>query len=161
MPILAIAYISGSVRSMAAPLESRISICTCRALSQATRRVHRLYDAALAPLGLTIGQFSLLTQIRSAPGQTLMELAERNIMDPSTVSRLLRPLMTRGLVESAVDGEDRRARRVRLTEAGARLQAQGIPKWQAAQADLEKAIGKGPNIELRALLGSVITTLAD
>ena len=146
---------------MATNADSRMMVCTCRALSQATRRVHRLYDAALAPVGLTIGQFSLLTQIRIAPDQTLMELAERNIMDPSTVSRLLRPLMTRGLVETHIDKEDRRARRVRLTGDGAALQAEAIPKWQAAQAELEKAIGKGPNTELRTLLGNVITTLQD
>jgi len=146
---------------MAANPDARMMVCTCRALSQATRRVHRLYDAALAPLGLTIGQFSLLTQIRLSPDQTLMELAERNIMDPSTVSRLLRPLVARGLVETLVDKEDRRARRVRLTGDGAVLQAGAVPKWQAAQAELEKAIGKGPNTELRALLGEVITTLQD
>jgi DNA-binding MarR family transcriptional regulator len=138
-----------------------MTVCTCRALSQATRRVHRLYDAALAPLGLTIGQFSLLSQIRSSPGQTLMELATRNIMDPSTVSRLLRPLIARGLVETLVDAEDRRTRRVRLTEEGARLQAEGIPKWKSAQAGLEAAIGSTANADLRALLGTVITTLAD
>jgi len=120
-----------------------------------------MYDAALAPLGLTIGQFSLLAQIRSAPGLTLMELADRNIMDPSTVSRLLRPLATRGLIEITVDKEDRRVRRVRLTGEGARLQQLGVPKWQSAQASLERAIGKGPDTELRALLGTVITSLAD
>ncbi len=146
---------------MATNPDARMMMCTCRALSQATRRVHRLYDAALAPLGLTIGQFSLLTQIRIAPDQTLMELAERNVMDPSTVSRLLRPLTARGLVETHVDKEDRRARRVRLTGDGAKLQAEAVPNWQAAQAELEHAIGKAPDTELRALLRSVITTLAD
>lgn len=146
---------------MKAESDARMMVCTCRALSQATRRVHRLYDAALAPLGLTIGQFSLLTQIKAAPGQTLMQLAERNIMDPSTVSRLVRPLMTRGLVEVHVDKVDRRARCVRVTDAGAKLQAEAVPKWQAAQAELDQAVGKGPNAELRAMLGSLITSLAD
>lgn len=140
---------------------ARMMVCTCRALSQATRRAHRHYDAALAPAGLTIGQFSLLVQIHLSPDQTVMELADRNIMDPSTVSRLLRPLTARGLVEARVDAEDRRARRVRLTPAGARLRIEALPLWQAAQSSLEAAIGKGPDTELRALLGSVITNLAD
>jgi len=39
-------------------------VCTCRALSQVTRRLRRLRDAAPAPPGLTIAQFSLLSQIR-------------------------------------------------------------------------------------------------
>jgi DNA-binding MarR family transcriptional regulator len=146
---------------MATNPDARMMVCTCRALSQATRRVHRLYDAALAPVGLTIGQFGLLTQIRFVPDQTLMELAERNVMDPSTVSRLLRPLTARRLVETHVDRNDRRARRVRLTHEGAKLQAEAVPNWQAAQSQLEQAIGKGPNTELRALLGNVITTLQD
>jgi DNA-binding MarR family transcriptional regulator len=135
--------------------------CTCRALSQATRRVHRLYDAALAPLGITIGQFSLLTQIRKAPGLTLSQLAERNVMDASTISRLVRPLMQRGLVESLADPDDRRTRKVRLTPECADLQARGVPLWRAAQASLERAIGAGPNTELRALLGTLLTALPD
>jgi DNA-binding MarR family transcriptional regulator len=135
--------------------------CTCRALSQATRRVHRLYDAALVPLGLTIGQFSLLTQIRNSPGLTLSELAERNVMDASTISRLVRPLIQRQLIESLVDPDDRRTRKVRLTPDGADLQARGVPLWRAAQASLERAIGTGPNTELRTLLGSLLTALPD
>lgn len=146
---------------MTAAPDARMMVCTCRALSQATRRVHRHYDAALAPAGLTIGQFGLLVQIHLSPGQTVMELADRNIMDPSTVSRLLRPLMARGLVETRIDADDRRVRRVRLTPAGARLRTEALPLWQAAQSSLEQAIGKGPNTELRALLGAVITNLAD
>jgi len=39
-------------------------VCTCRALSQVTRRLRPLRDAAPAPPGLTIAQFSLLSQIR-------------------------------------------------------------------------------------------------
>lgn len=138
-----------------------MTACTCRALSQATRRVHRLYDAALAPLGLTIGQFSLLSQVRASPGLTLMELADRNVMDPSTISRLLRPLASRGLVETSVDKDDRRARRVHLTRDGIHLQQQAAPKWEAAQSSLEAAIGKGENAALRAQLATLLNALAD
>src|SRR6516225_838484 len=37
-------------------------ICNCAALRQATRHVTKLYDDALAPLGLGVNQFSILAR---------------------------------------------------------------------------------------------------
>ena len=38
-------------------------ICNCAALRQAARRVTKLYDDALAPIGVGLNQFSILARL--------------------------------------------------------------------------------------------------
>jgi DNA-binding MarR family transcriptional regulator len=79
-------------------------------------------DRALAPLGLTHAQYSLLGSLRDlgaqdrAPSQR--ELADHTGLEPLYVSKLARALESAGLVVRAVDVHDVRARRLSLTAAG-------------------------------------------
>src|ERR1700737_3022152 len=93
-------------------------ICNCGALRQAARRVTRLYDDALASIGLGANQFSILARLSRVGPSTIQDLARLLVMDPSTLGHLLRPLEKRGLVELDVPEQDRRSRIVVLTHAG-------------------------------------------
>ena len=57
-----------------------VASCTCLRVRKAARTLTRAYDAALAPAGLTIGQFGLLARLygrrRAANGTPVGELAE-------------------------------------------------------------------------------------
>jgi DNA-binding MarR family transcriptional regulator len=57
-------------------------------------------------------------------------------------------------------GEDRRSRRLRLTEAGRRKLAEAVPYWQAAQHRVEEKLGPARLAELRRLL-RVLESLDD
>ncbi len=122
------------------PLQE-VAACTCLRLRKAARRVTQLYDQALAPADLTITQFSLMAHLLPGQGLTMGALAEALVMDPTTLTRNLRPLQARGLVAVAPGTEDRRQRLIRLTDAGRALLADAYPLWRAAQAGLAERLG--------------------
>src|SRR5262245_13598456 len=100
------------------PSPSQVSACIGFRLRKLTRRVSQIYDQMLAPLDLTGTQFSLLSNLATYPDLSIGELADRLMMDPTTLTRVLRPLERRKLVTVAASREDRRRRGVALSAAG-------------------------------------------
>src|SRR5918992_5567622 len=92
--------------------------CTCLRLRKMTRRVTQIYDRRLQKAGLSGPQFSLLATLNRRPGRSLGELGEALLTDPTTLTRILRPLEERGLLTMVPDANDRRRRTVVLTPAG-------------------------------------------
>lgn len=70
-------------------------------------------------------------------------VAELLVMDRSTVTANLKPLERAGLISVAVDEQDRRGRRVALTDAGRAVLAQATKVWIEEHAALENEIGNG------------------
>src|SRR5436309_368876 len=103
--------------------------CTCLRLRKAARRITQIYDGYVEPFGLTITQFGLLAHLRVLDGISVGALAEKLVMDPTTLTRNLRPLERRGLVKLKPDPEDRRARSLHLSEAGRELLRAARPAW--------------------------------
>src|SRR5882724_7714942 len=125
--------------------------CNCAAIRQAARRVTRLYDQALAPAGLRITQYPILSWLSTVGPMMMNVLAERMVMDRATLGHNLRPLEAQGLVTMR-RGEDRRSRVVALTEAGARRLAEARPAWREAQKTFEAAFGVDDAAALRATM---------
>ena len=80
--------------------------CTCSRLRRAGRGVTQLYDQALEPAGLTIGQFGLLAHLATIAageggGIAIGTLAHARGMDPTTLTRNLKPLVAKGWIEDA------------------------------------------------------------
>jgi DNA-binding MarR family transcriptional regulator len=132
-------------------------ICNCGALRQAARRVTRLYDDALAPIGLGVNQFSMLARLNLVGPSTIQDLARLLVMDRSTLGHLLRPLEKRGFLKLEVSEQDRRSRMVALTDAGKAVVAKARPRWAAAQRRFESTFGKEAALELRAVLKEIAT----
>jgi DNA-binding MarR family transcriptional regulator len=132
-------------------------ICNCAALRQAARRVTRLYDDALAPIGLGVNQFSILARLSIVGPSTIQDLARLLVMDRSTLGHLLRPLEKRGFVRLDVSEEDRRSRMIALTETGKAAVAKARPRWAAAQRRFESTFGKEAALELRNVLKEIAT----
>jgi DNA-binding MarR family transcriptional regulator len=126
--------------------------CTCSALRQASRHLTRLYDDALASVGLGINQFSILSKLESFGPQTLQGLAERLVMDRSTLARLLRPLEQRDLVSIGIAQQDRRHRHIALTPTGAALMREARPLWIDAEKRFQIVFGADPAFDLRVAL---------
>lgn len=114
------------------------SSCHMQAARSRARRLTLAYEAALAPLELTGGQFSTLIAVAHADRPAISELAEHLVMDRTTMSRALRPLERRSLVELEPDPEDLRSKRVKLTPQGRKLLDQAIPLWQQVQNTIEE-----------------------
>jgi DNA-binding MarR family transcriptional regulator len=129
--------------------------CLCLHVQQAARALARRFDDALRPVGLTQGQFSLLTALNSAEPPTMGAVANLLVLDRTTLTANLKPLERRGLVKVAVDPHDRRSRRLILTAAGRASLAAAAPIWKREHARVERLLQTaGPDI-LRAGLREV------
>ena len=135
--------------------------CTASRVRKASRRVSQIYDRHLETHGLTVTQFGLLAQLRAAPGVGVGALAEKMIMDGTTVSRNLRPLERRGLIATEADREDGRVRRLKLTPAGRATLERAMAGWTAAQRQIEIALGAAEMRALNAALDRALERLAE
>ncbi|MCQ1833566.1 MarR family winged helix-turn-helix transcriptional regulator [Neorhizobium galegae] len=129
--------------------------CSNTAVRRASRHLGQLYEDAMGDTGLKGTQFSLLSQIARSNEPTLKNLAEAMVMDLSALGHTLKPLIRDGLVELVPDAQDRRAKRVRLTDAAAAMQRDLTARWQVAQDRFDKAFGKEKSEELRRTLAFI------
>ncbi len=137
-----------------------IASCTCLRLRKATRRVTQIYDEMLEPSGLTISQFSLLARLMPEEGLSIGALAETLVMDPTTLTRNIKPLVDRGFLQTYNDAEDRRRRMVALTKQGRDIVPVAYPLWRKAQARLAVQLGASDIASLNKALDRSLERLA-
>ena len=126
--------------------------CLCLHVQRAARALARRFDEAFRPLDLTQGQFSLLTSLNRPEPPTLGSVAALLAMDRTTLTANLKPLERRGLVKVSIDKEDRRSRRLAITEDGRALLRKAMPIWKKTHTQAERAIKRGSADDLRAAL---------
>ena len=137
------------------PNATDVIACTCANLRRATRVVTQVYDASLQPTGLRATQFTLLATLANRGELPLSRLAEVLVMDRTTLTRNLKPLVQKGLIR--IDhGEDQRVRRISLTDDGRRVFQDALPYWQQAQAQLVEGLGYD---RWSSLLDDLVTTV--
>ena len=130
--------------------------CLCTKLRRASRGVTRIYDEALADVGLNAAQFSLLRYLQRLGQPSISALAEAMGLDRSTLGRNLRVVEGRGLLQLG-GGTDQRSCLVLLTDAGERVLEQGAPLWERAQQELARRLGAERRAELMQLLDDLET----
>lgn len=135
------------------------SRCSCLLLKRAARLVTQLYDEHLRPVGLRVGQFSLLATLRHADGLAMGELAERMSMDRTTLTRSLKPMVDAGWIEAVPDPGDRRRTRLGLTPAGRAALRAAVPRWRDAQHALRERVGAGRIHALHACIDDALEHL--
>jgi DNA-binding MarR family transcriptional regulator len=126
--------------------------CLCLHTQRAARTLARRFDEAFRPVGLTNGQFSLLTALNRPEPPTLGSVATLLAMDRTTLTAALKPLERRRLVKIQVDKEDRRSRRLVLTGAGRALLAKALPIWKSEHGLLDRELEAFGLPHLRAAL---------
>ncbi|MEE4463516.1 MarR family winged helix-turn-helix transcriptional regulator [Azotobacter chroococcum] len=127
------------------------TLCLCTKLRRATRSVNRLYDDALAGVGVNAAQYSLLRNLERLGRPSITELAEALGLDRSTLGRNLRVLEGKGLL-ALEGGEDQRNRLVSLTAAGRTCLDQAKGAWAQVQEQLGQRLGPEKRSALMALL---------
>jgi len=131
--------------------------CACTSLRKASRAVTRLYDAALAPHGMSTVQFSVLRHIAretgDAGGVALSVLADLLVMERTSLYRTLVPLERQGWV--VVTQARGRIRHAALTPAGNAAIAAAHADWSNAQAVLADRIGTDMMAGMAQILGFV------
>jgi DNA-binding MarR family transcriptional regulator len=124
--------------------------CLCLHLQRAARAVARRFDAALRPLGLTSGQFSLLMSLNRPDPANIRHVSALLAMDRTTLTANLKPLERRGLVSVSTDEADKRTRRLILMPAGQALLVAAVPVWRQTHAELERLLAGAAPDRLRA-----------
>jgi DNA-binding MarR family transcriptional regulator len=124
--------------------------CLCFAAQRAARALARRFDEALRPLGLTSGQFSLLMSLNRPMPATVGAISALLGMDRSTLTANLKPLERAGLVDSAVDPDDRRGRLLMLTAAGKRKLKAALPIWTRTHKAIDESLAPTDGMALRA-----------
>lgn len=133
-----------------------VAACTFANLRKATRAVTQFYEAALGPLDLTATQFTLLATLERRGPLRLTDLADALVMDRTTLTRNLKPLTKRKLIEVGPD-QDRRVRRLTVSKAGSALIKKALPRWREAQGHLVDGLGDGRWANLLDDLDAAIT----
>jgi DNA-binding MarR family transcriptional regulator len=134
------------------PFETTLKVrdtCLCLHLQRAARAVARRFDAALRPLTLTNGQFSLLMSLNRPEPPTIGSVSTLLAMDRTTLTANLKPLERRGLVTVTVDESDKRSRRLALTPAGRALLVAAFPIWKETHAAIDRLIAQSSPDRLR------------
>src|SRR5699024_3917298 len=119
------------------------------------RRVKNVLD----PLNLTHTQFVLLASIAWLTNQkdelTQVELAIANNYDRLMVSKVLRTLQSKNLIERQEHSTDTRAKVVILTSKGKKLLQTALTKVERMDMDFFEILGdnvKNCNLEIRTLI---------
>lgn len=115
--------------------------CICLNLRKATRRVTHYYESVLAPTGLKITQLPILAQAVQSGPVSMTALSQTLVMDRTTLTRNLQPLIRLGYLLVTPDANDRRARMVTVTAAGREALTAALPLWQQAQAVMLDQLG--------------------
>jgi len=147
-------------RALARPDPARPEVrgCTCNRLRRLTRRVTALYDHALAPCGLRVTQFSLLSNLLVLQTPALSVLAEAMDMERTTLTRNLRPLITAGWV-TVQPGASARRREARLTPIGRAKWEQGKSLWRLGQNALNASLGEAEVARLHQMVDQCLPLL--
>ena len=111
--------------------------CLCLGVHRAARALARRFDQALAPFGISHGQYSLLMSLNRPDAPRLGEAADFLAMDRTTLTANLKPLERRGLVAIVPDKDDRRSRRLHLTDAGRDLLKAAVPVWRRTHDEVD------------------------
>ena len=118
------------------------------------RAVSALYDEALRPHGVRVGQLNLLVAIARLGTARPGDLCRILSMDKSTLSRDVEVMRRNGWLE-VEDSADSRARPLRLSCDGHALMEAAMPAWRQAQEKSEALLGP----EAITALGQVIDRL--
>lgn len=115
--------------------------CACFNIRKASRAVTQLYDGMLQSSGLRVTQFTLLVVLASAGPITITHLGQMLVMDRTTMTRNLKPLVNQGLI-TIESGQDQRTRVVTLTASGRGALAKAFPLWEKAQTSVVERLGR-------------------
>ncbi|MEU6811556.1 MarR family transcriptional regulator [Streptomyces sp. NPDC046831] len=136
------------------PMEIIGRINRCSALLQQAE------DAPLRRAGLSRPEFDLLGALRRTGHElTPSELARETFSSGAAVTKRLKQLTERGLVDRRGDTRDRRVAHVRLTDAGRDLVDGILPEQLAYERAVLSGLDTGGHDSLAALLGELLGRL--
>jgi DNA-binding MarR family transcriptional regulator len=108
---------------------------------------------------LTLTEWRLLVVLAAQPGIPATELVRITLIDKVAISRALKRLLARKLVRRTLVRNDRRQRRLRLSDAGLALYESIAPRVARKERELLAMLGEAGRSQLEALLQRVLDGL--
>jgi DNA-binding MarR family transcriptional regulator len=115
--------------------------CTCGELRKAARAITLLYDNAFKSSGLLSTQLGVLDIICNTEAIRISDLAQKQGMDRTTLTRNLSVLEKQGYIK-ITSGKDQRTRIVTATHKGRNAVAKAIPLWKDVQGKVRLEMGE-------------------
>ncbi|WP_418148178.1 MarR family winged helix-turn-helix transcriptional regulator [Variovorax paradoxus] len=140
-------------------VRSPVEDCAYAKLRRLTRCVAHHFDTELAPSKLKATQHGVLTAVLRLQPVCPGELAQALGIDPSTLTRNLKPLVAARWLELGA-GADARSRTVRITATGRDKQAEAQLRLRVAQRVMNEKLGARRMADLRALMDECMDILA-
>jgi len=125
------------------------------ALMRTREAVMKRFRPSLSSYDITEQQWRVLRALDHAGSLEATDLARRTVLLAPSLSRILRDLEARGLVERAAVRADLRRTRIRVSEKGARLVAAIAPDSEATYDAITRQFGRDKLNALFALLNDL------
>jgi homoprotocatechuate degradation regulator HpaR len=130
-------------------------------LLRAREAVMRHFRPSLRRHGLTEQQWRILRALAAIDCIEVTELARMAFLLGPSLSRILRDLETRGLIERRTAEADQRRSMVSISPKGVKLMASVAPTSEAIYAAITKRYGARRLAELQDMLGELEASLAE
>lgn len=121
-------------------MDKRFLPCVCMSARRAANALTFYYDRIFEPVGITVTQFSLMINIKSAGTTNITDLTRVVKLDKSTLTRTLAPLIDAGFVHSE-RGQNRREIILSLTGKGQQKMNEAFPIWRQMQQEMTELLG--------------------
>ncbi|WP_041748455.1 homoprotocatechuate degradation operon regulator HpaR [Bradyrhizobium cosmicum] len=129
-------------------------------LLRAREAVMRQFRPKLREHGLTEQQWRILRALASIEAAEVTELARTAFLLGPSLSRILRDLEARNLIERKTAKADQRRTMVSISKEGVKLMAAVAPSSEAIYAEITQRFGAGKLAELQEMLGQLELCLA-
>ncbi|MGJ4929611.1 homoprotocatechuate degradation operon regulator HpaR [Bradyrhizobium sp. HKCCYLS2038] len=131
------------------------------ALLRAREAVMRQFRPSLRQHGLTEQQWRILRALSAVEMIEVTELARVAFLLGPSLSRILRDLEARGLIQREVDARDMRRGVLSISPRGLRLIAQVAPSSEAIYASIATRYGARKLAALHKMLGELEDSMGD
>ncbi len=129
-------------------------------LLRAREAVMRQFRPSLREHGLTEQQWRILRALAAIEAAEVTELARTAFLLGPSLSRILRDLEARNLIDRKTAKTDQRRSMVSISKEGVKLMASVAPSSEAIYAEITQRFGARKLAELQEMLGELERSLA-
>lgn len=130
-------------------------------LLRAREAVMRQFRPSLRAHGLTEQQWRILRALAAIDAAEVTELARTAFLLGPSLSRILRDLEARHLIERKTAKADQRRSMVSISKEGVKLMASVAPSSEAIYAEITRRFGARKLAELQEMLGELEQSLVE
>ncbi len=140
---------------------TQLTECSCNTIRMSARKITQFYESSLREAGVKPTQFSILATLANTGPIQLTPLADRLLLERTSLTRNLNVLERYGWVQLQTGVEDSRQRIVSLSEKGYEQLDHAIPYWKKAQKAIANEMGQDTITGLRKTLNEMTQVITE